>query len=123
MDLGQPKRALEDMDRVVALDPKPVDLLSRGDVHRHMCEYRKALDDYDRGEGMDPAGWEADALGLLFQADCHARLGDEDEALTYCARLPDDFWTPGLNGAPAGGKAGIADALRRMAASVRAQQA
>ena len=116
MSLGQPRLALEDMDRVVALDPKPVDLQSRGDIHRHLGEHAKALDDYDRAEAMNPAKWEDDAFGLLSQADSHARLGELARALACCARLPDDFWTPGLNGAPAGGKADIANALRLTAA-------
>src|SRR5579883_1938939 len=57
--------------------------------------------------------------GLLYRADCHARLGDEAAALAYCARLPDDFWTPGVYDAPAGSKAEIADELRRIAAKAR----
>jgi hypothetical protein len=54
-------------------------------------------------------------FGLLFQADAHARLGNEAAALAYCARLPDDFWTPGIEGAPGGKKAQIAEELRRIA--------
>ena len=114
MHLGEPRRALGDMDKAIELDPKPVDFLSRGDVYRHLGEYEKAIEDYDRGEAMDPVQWEEDAFGLLHQADCHARLGDEAKALAHCARLPDDFWTPGMQGAPAGDKARIADELRRM---------
>jgi hypothetical protein len=77
------------------------------------------LADYDHGEALDPAQWQEDAFGLLFQADCHARLGNESAALAYCTRLPDDFWTPGLHGAPAGGKADIAEKLRSIAAEAR----
>jgi len=33
--------------------------------------------------------------------------------------LPDDFWTPGLDGAPAGDKAQVAEQLRRIAAEAR----
>jgi len=78
---------------------------------------------YDRGEGINPKGWQEDIVfGLLYQADTHARLGNEANALAYCARLPADFWTPGVYGAPRGGKAEIADTLRRMAAEARRQR-
>jgi hypothetical protein len=72
---------------------------------------------------MNPEKWKKDIVfGLLYQADCHARLGDEDKALSCCAQLPDDFWTPGLNGAPGGNKTDIADKLRRTAAAARRKQ-
>jgi hypothetical protein len=68
--------------------------------------------------------WEKDIVfSLLYQADTHARLGNETAALACCARLPEDFWTPGIDGAPGGGKADIADALRRIAADARRKQA
>jgi hypothetical protein len=70
---------------------------------------------------MDPAS-EADALGLLYKADSYARLGDEASALACCARLPDDFWTPGPNDAPPGYKTEIADELRRLAAEARSSR-
>jgi tetratricopeptide (TPR) repeat protein len=120
MHLGQPRYALEDMDKVIEHGGgQSVDFMSRGDVHRHLGDYEKALQDYDRGEALNPIEWRDDAIGHLFQADCHARLGHEAEALAHCARLPDDFWTPGLLGAPAGDKARIADDLRRLAADAR----
>ena len=97
----------------------PVAFRSRGEVYRHIGDYEKALEDFERGEVMDAAQWEDDGFGLLFQADSHARLGNEAAALACCARLPDDFWTPGLAGAPGGGKADIADGLRRIAAEAR----
>jgi len=53
----------------------------------------------------------------------HARLGDEASALACCARLPDDFWTPGLQGTPAGDKARIADELVRITAGARGGKA
>lgn len=46
-------------------------------------------------------------------------LGDEKAALACCARLPDDFWTPGMNSTPSGGKAEIAEKVRQIAAEVR----
>jgi tetratricopeptide (TPR) repeat protein len=119
MKIGEPKRALDDLDKVVKLAPEPVAFRSRGEVYRHLGEYDKALKDFDRAEALSPEKWEDDAFGLLFQADCHARLGDEHRALACCKRLPDDFWTPGLNGAPAGDKVQIAEQLRRTAAHAR----
>jgi tetratricopeptide (TPR) repeat protein len=119
MHLGEPRRALEDMNKVVELKPDPVTFLSRGEVYRHLGEYEKALKDFAEGEAIVPDEWADLGFGLLFQADCHARLGDEAKALACCARLPDEFWTPGLDGAPAGDKGQIADALRRVAADAR----
>jgi hypothetical protein len=46
-------------------------------------------------------------------------VGDEASALDCCARLPDNHWTPGLDGAPAGNKAEVAAELRRIAAEAR----
>jgi hypothetical protein len=66
----------------------------------------KAVEDYVRAEEIDPLQWQDDAFGLLYQADAHARLGNEKTVLACCARLPDDFWTPGMNGTSSGGKAG-----------------
>jgi tetratricopeptide (TPR) repeat protein len=123
MKIGEPRRALEDLNKVIELKPDVVSFLSRGEVHRHLGEYEKALEDFDHGEAIDPKQWEKDVVfGLLFQADTHARLGNEAGALAYCARLPDDFWTPGLAGAPGGGKADIADKLRRVAADAQRKQ-
>jgi hypothetical protein len=68
---------------------------------------------------MDPAKWEEDAFGLLFQADVHARLGDESAALACCARLPENFWTPGLHDAPAGDRAAVAERLKLIAAEAK----
>jgi tetratricopeptide (TPR) repeat protein len=120
MKLGEPRRALDDLNMVIQLDPKPIAFWTRGEVYRHVGEYKKALEDFDRAEAIDPEGWEKDiVLGLLDQADTHARLGNEAAALACCARLPDDFWTPGMNNTPSGGKAEIADKLRLIAADAR----
>jgi tetratricopeptide (TPR) repeat protein len=122
MHLGEPKRALKDLDAAIQLrnGPSPLSLFSRGLIHRRMGEYATALKDFNTGEAMDPERWEKDIVfGLLYQADAHARLGNEEAALSYCARLPDDFWTPGVYGAPRGGKAEIADELHRIATEAR----
>lgn len=125
MQMGEPRRALEDLSKVIEIDREsdPMSLLSRGEVHRHLGEYKKALEDFDRGEAMNPKQWQEDIVfGLLYQADCHARLGNASAALSCCARLPNSFWTPGLGGAPAGNKADIADKLRRIASDARRNQ-
>ncbi|MFY9892665.1 MAG: hypothetical protein WAK63_00840 [Xanthobacteraceae bacterium] len=119
MKIGEPRRALEDLNKVIELKPDMVSFLSRGEVYRHMGEYEKAREDFDRGEAIDPVEWQGTAFGPLYQADVHARLGNESAALACCARLPDDFWTPGIHGAPGGGKAEIADRLRSIAADAR----
>lgn len=125
MQMGEPRRALEDLNKVIEIDrdSDPMSFLSRGEVHRHLGEYEKALEDFNRGEVMNPKQWEEDIVfGLLYQADCHARLGNESAALSCCARLPEDFWTPGLGGAPAGNKTDIADKLHRIASDARRKQ-
>lgn len=122
MKIGEPQRALDDLNKVIELDPCPVSLFSRGEVYRHIGEYEKALADFARGEAVDPEDWWSGGFGPLYQADVHARLGNEAQALACCARIPDYFWTPGIDGTPGGGKAEIADALRRRAAEARSRQ-
>jgi tetratricopeptide (TPR) repeat protein len=119
--IGAPREAIDDLNKVVELEskPDPITFLSRGQVYRHLGEYEKAIEDFDRAEAIDPVEWRDGAFGPFFQADTHARLGNEVAALACCARLPDDFWTPGFEGAPGGGKAEIADELRRRAAQAR----
>jgi len=119
MRIGEPLRALDDLNKAIDLKRQPTSLEARGEVYRYLGEYEKALADYHAAEAMDPAQWQEDAFGLLFQADAHARLGDEEEALVCCARLPEDFWTPGLNDAPAGDKVGVAARLKLIAAEAR----
>jgi tetratricopeptide (TPR) repeat protein len=123
MNFGEPQRALADINKVIELEPQPTAFMARGEIYRFLGEYQKALDDYHRAETIDPAEWQEDGFGLLFQADAHACLGDEAAAIACCARLPDDFWTPGLSGAPGGGKAEIAEKLRRIAAEARSKRA
>jgi hypothetical protein len=88
-------------------------------VHRQLGEHENALMDFHRGEAMGKKEWQDHAITLFFQADSYAQVGDEANALGCCARLPDKFWTPGFEGAPGGGKAEIAEELRRIAAEAR----
>jgi tetratricopeptide (TPR) repeat protein len=57
---------------------------ARATFYRHLGEYERALRDYQQGEALNPAEW-AEGYRLLFQPDCHARLGDEAGALA-CLR-------------------------------------
>lgn len=116
---GEPRRALAEMDKVIELAPSQATFCCRGRVYRQLGEHANALADFRRGEAFDPKEWEAHAIPLLYQADSYAHVGDEASALDCCARLPEDFWTPGLDGAPAGNKAEIAAELRRIAAEAR----
>lgn len=118
-EMGEPRRALEDLDRVIELNPTQAAFCARGMVHRELGEHENALEDFRRGEAMSKKEWQDAAVTLLFQADSYAQVGDEASALDCCARLPDKFWTPGYEGAPGGGKAEIAEELRRIAAEAQ----
>ena len=116
--LGRKDLALSDLNKTLSLEQHWVTYEARGNLLCELGRYREALDDFNRAEAMDPEEW-AGGFGPLFRADCHARLGDETAALADCARLPDDHWTPGVFGAPAGNKAQVTDEVRRRAAEVR----
>ncbi len=117
--LGQTQQALKDIERSIELDPSPMAFKARGDIHRRLGDYSLAARDYAQGEAFGREQWAADALPLLYQADTYARMGDQPMALAYCARLPDDFWTPGHNDLPAGGKTEISAELKRRASEAR----
>jgi len=112
---------VDDLNKAIELFPNQARFEARGNVHRNLGDYEAALRDYKHADALDPAVYE-EGLTLLYQADCHARLGDEAEALACCARLPDDFWTPGPNDAPAGDRAAVADRLRVIAAEARQER-
>jgi len=117
--LGNLDRALADINASIALEAKPIDYLCRGQILCRLGRYRTALEDFDRAEAPDPAEWP-DFWGPLHQADCHSRLGNEAEAMAACAKLKDDHWTPGLDGAPAGSKQEVIAEVRRRLAAFRA---
>ena len=119
--LGRSDLALADLNRVVELKPDKPAFEARGDLLRDLGQHAAAIKDYDRAEAADSASWR-DGFGPLRRADCHARLGDEKAALADCALLPDDHWTPGLSGAPAGTKADVIAAVRYLAAVARQQR-
>jgi tetratricopeptide (TPR) repeat protein len=122
-DLGEPRRALDDLTKAIELAPKNQAVFcARGRIYRQLGEHENALADFSRGEGINPKEWGDQAITLLYQADSHARVGDEASALACCERLPNDFWTPGIDGAPGGGKAEIAAELRRIAVDARGKR-
>jgi tetratricopeptide (TPR) repeat protein len=120
LKVGQTQKAHDDINTVIALNPDLYAFWARGQIWRQTSDYRKALADYNHAEALDPAQWQDLAYGLLDQADCHAHLGDETSALACCARLPDDFWAPRMNGAPGGTKDELSDKLSAIAAAARA---
>src|SRR5262249_3943531 len=46
MDLGEPQRALDDLNKMIELAPEPVAFIMRGEVYRSLGEYEKAVVDY-----------------------------------------------------------------------------
>ena len=119
MKIGEPQLALEDLNKAIELKPTQVAYAARGIVHQHMGAYHEALADFERGEALDPEGWSENPVVLVHQADCHARLGDEEKALAYGSRLSDTFYMWGLGSPPGGYKPDILDGLRRIAARHR----
>lgn len=118
--LGCLDLALKDLDKSLALEEHFTTQRAKGGVLHAMGRYREAISCLDRCQQMAPAEWPY-ALGPLLRGDCHARLGDEAAALADCATLPDDHWTPGVFGLPAGSKQEVAAELRRRAAAARDQ--
>ena len=119
--LGQLQLALTDIDKSLALQDRHSAHEARGRILHGLGHYREAIDAYDRSERLDPAEWRG-GFGPLFRADCYARLGNEPAALADCDTMPDDHWTPGLFGTPAGTKQEVAAELRRRAAAARGER-
>jgi tetratricopeptide (TPR) repeat protein len=118
--LGEWEKAIADIDVANELRPHPAHYVCRGNILAKMDRHREALMDYATAETLSsPSEW-VDCWGPLFQADSHARLGHEQDALAACDRLKDDHWTPGLNDAPGGNKQEVIDEIRnRLAAAKR----
>ncbi|MFZ2005312.1 MAG: tetratricopeptide repeat protein [Stellaceae bacterium] len=120
--LGLLDLALADLDKALALEDHYVTHRARGRILQGLGRYREAIDAYNRSERMEPTQWVG-SFGPLLRADCYARLGDETAALKDCDIMPDDHWTPGLFGTPAGNKQEVAKELRRRAAAARGNDA
>ena len=119
--LGYLDLALADLDASLALERHFTTHQVRGDVLRLMHRYREAIQAYNDSEEIAPEEW-ASGFGPLFRADCYAHLGDEAAALADCDTLPNDHWTPGMYGTPAGNKQEVADELRHRAAAARGER-
>jgi len=119
--LGRLDLALADLDKALSLEDHSATHEARGNVLRTLNRYREAIDAYNRSEQLDPIQWEG-GFGPLFRADCYAQLGDEAAAISDCETMPDDHWTPGMFGLPAGNKREVATELRRRAALARARR-
>jgi len=115
--LGQFETALADLDKSLDLEDHYVTHRARGRILHQLGRYQEAIEAFNRCERMEPAQWGR--FCALVRADCHARLGNETAALADCSTMPDDHWTPGLFGAPAGNKQEVAVELRRRAAAAR----
>ncbi|HYM32115.1 MAG TPA: tetratricopeptide repeat protein [Candidatus Cybelea sp.] len=116
--LGRLDLALADLNACLDLRPYWGTYQARGNIYRQLGSYDSALADFQKAERLDPEAW-ADSYGPLFRAECHARLGDLNAALSDCACLSDSHWTPGVFGAPAGNKDEVAAELARLAAEAR----
>lgn len=107
--------ALDDLGAAIDISPSYIRYLSRGEILSRLGRYREALQDLNAAETLAGDTKWVNCWGPLHQADCHSRLGNETEALAACARLKEDHWTPGLDGAPAGSKQEvIAEVCRRL---------
>jgi tetratricopeptide (TPR) repeat protein len=118
-NLGELDRALDDINTSIKPEPDPISYISRAQVYRQMGQHQKAIEDYEGVRATHPILWQEDWLSLLYQADSYACIGNEPAALACWGLLPDDMWTPGPHGAPAGNKSQIADELSRIAAAAR----
>lgn len=123
LKIGMLDRALDDINIAVELDPSEVVRTCRAQVHRKMGNYKKALEDYEYIQRQNPELWREDWFSLLYQADSYARLGNLTSALWCWELLPDDFWTPGMNDAPAGNRMEIQEELMRISAAAREDMA
>lgn len=120
-NLGSNELALADLDKSLSLQNHYVTQRAKGRLLHGMRRYRDAVACLDQCEQMDPEHW-LEAFGPLIRADCHARLGNEAAALADCNTLPDDHWTPGMFGLPAGNKPEVAAELSRRAAAARGRR-
>src|SRR5262249_11244139 len=74
-EMGDPRRALGDLDKVIELAPSQPAFFARGMVHRQLGDHAKALIAFQRGETMGKDEWQKHAVTLFFQADSYAKVG------------------------------------------------
>jgi len=116
--LGRLDLALADIDKAMSLEDDLGTRLQRAVLLRRMGRYREAIDEFNRCEAID----ETAVTGFIYaveRAECHARLGNLEAALTDCESLREDHWQPFLNGGLGGSKSEITAAARRLAAEAQ----
>ena len=111
-------KALDDLNPAMSLKTTAVQYLARGNILASLGRHQDAVDDFAKGQAMNPENWDH-MWGPLYQASSHAYLGHEQEALAACDRLFEDHWTPGSYGAPRGDKQDVIAEIRRRLAEVR----
>jgi tetratricopeptide (TPR) repeat protein len=118
-NLGHHELALADVDKTIALSGSNILRHNlRGLMLRNLNRHQEAVEEFSRARELDPESW-ARIFAPLFRAHSHALLGNLEEALADCAALPEDHWTPGLFGAPAGTKQQVTKEIRRLADEAR----
>jgi len=116
--IGNNEKALEDLNTALTLEPASVVFHARGLCHVRLKRFDDALFDFATAKSLDPEVWEG-FWGPVYEAHCHAQLGNEAEAMAACDALPDDHWSRGLHGAPGGTKEEITEAIREHFSSRR----
>jgi tetratricopeptide (TPR) repeat protein len=106
--------ALSDIDTALSLSDSVGTRFERGVVLRCLGRYHEAIEEFNRCEAERPRLYST--LLEINRAACHARLGNLEAALADCARLPDDHWMSGLDGALRGTKSQVIETVRRLAA-------
>ena len=118
MKLGEFRKALRDINRVLELDPNSGGYSSRAQLFRAMDDQARAVEDLNRAREFDEKEWQT-SFDPHFRADSLARLGRLEEALADCAFIRDDHWMPGVLGLPRGNKAEFIAEIKRRAAAAR----
>src|SRR5262249_35997326 len=111
--IGRQDLALADLDKALSLRDSQITRQSRAELLRRLGRRPEAIAEFDRAESMNPSLWPT-GFGPLFRAHSHAVLGNLEAALADCAALPNDHWTPELDGAPGGTKAEVTAEIRRL---------
>lgn len=120
VDLGEYDKALDDINRVVEIEPNAGGYSARGHFFHETGNYERAVEDLTRSKELDNYGW-ATSLDPHFRADCYARMGRLEEALADCAFIPDDHRMPAVFGLPGGDKQQFIAEIKRRAQAARGQ--
>ena len=119
--LGELRKALADLDRMINLDPDSHTYSMRGRLRHKMKDYAGAVDDFTRARELDDREWRT-SFGPHFRANSLARLGRLDEALADCAFIPDDHRMLSVQGLPGGNRADFIAGIKRRASAARTRR-